>query len=130
MEAEILAECGRPDEALVQLGDAMVVAHETGENWAVPEVLRVRSAVLRRLCPSGNETDIEALLRESITMAHNQGGQSWRLRSTCDLARLLRDRGEANEGLQLLKSAYEDFGGHYNEPDHRAARELIENLTK
>jgi predicted ATPase len=128
-KAELLLEGGRVNEAGADIDHALDLAEETGERWAVPEILRVKASIVLRDSGQNAADEAQTLLRRSIEVAQSQGGVSWRLRSSCDLASLLRRQGKLAEGLQLLQSAYAEFDEDSDEPDLRAALHHIQELT-
>ncbi|MBV9656284.1 MAG: AAA family ATPase [Acetobacteraceae bacterium] len=126
--AEAFAAIGHHEEASADIERALKVSEETGERWADPEVLRIKASLLVRSKPREGAREAESLLLRSIEVATAQGGLSWRLRASCDLAALLQARGQDEQALALLTDAYASFGRNYDEPDLNRARELIRTL--
>jgi class 3 adenylate cyclase/tetratricopeptide (TPR) repeat protein len=91
LEGEAHAAAGHSDAALHAVEEALRISGETGERWALAEVLRLKAQILLK-SGRGEADGIEALLHESIETARLQGGRSWQLRSARDLALLQRGR--------------------------------------
>ena len=77
---------------------AIAISEETGERWAIAEVLRLKAQILLK-SGRGAAGEIEALLKESIEAARSQGARSWQLRTACDLVEFQRGRGGEQEAL-------------------------------
>ncbi|MBV8398351.1 MAG: hypothetical protein JOZ17_06385 [Acetobacteraceae bacterium] len=120
-EADLLLESGRIEEASAKAEEALAIAEETGECWAVPEVLRVKALIALHDTDDSAADESEALLRRSIEIARSQGAASWHLRSASNLERLLRSRGRADEGLRLLHDAYAAFDEDAEDPELKTA---------
>jgi len=100
LEAQACTKAGRADAALQAIEDALAIAEKTGECWAMAEVLRVKAQLLQA---AGQATgEIEATLLRSLEIARGQQARSWELRTSCDLARLLRDQGRGTAALELM----------------------------
>src|SRR5207248_11099036 len=104
---EALSKAGDSDAALQTIEHAIATSKETGEQWAVAEVLRMKAGLLANRGAADGE--IETLLLESIEIARHQQARCWELRAACDLARLWRRQGRDTEALNLLRSIYDQF---------------------
>jgi predicted ATPase len=122
LEAEAHARLGHGDTALQVIAEALQIAEETGERWAIAEVLRVRAGILRGAGRSNEE--VEAALLQSMQIARRQQGRSWELRSACDLARLWQQQGRSAEGLRLLQAVYNHFTEGFDSADLKCAEAL------
>jgi len=123
LEAQACTKAGRADAALQAIEDALAIAEKTGECWAMAEVLRVKAQLLQA---AGQATgEIEATLLRSLEIARGQQARSWELRTSCDLARLLRDQGRGTAALELMQSVYDQFTEGFETVDLREAKELI-----
>ncbi len=129
-KAEALAAAGQMPEALREIDRALQLPKETGEHWADPEVLRIKASLLLKRGGERGSHMAETFLRRSVKLALRQGGSSWRLRASCDLAALLRARGESGEGLALLTAAYAGFDAEGDEPDLVRGRDTIEDMRR
>ena len=127
LEAEAHAKAGRSDVALQAIEQALAMADETGERWAVAEVLRIKAGLLLAGGPSRAD-EAESLLTKSLEIARRQQALCWELRTSCDLARLWQRRGENREALTLLRSIYGQFTEGFGTPDLQDAKALMESL--
>src|SRR5262249_44871201 len=87
LKAEAQAKAGRPDPALTIIEEALAISDETGERWALAEVLRIKAGLLRATRRTAAD-EIETLLVKSLETGRNQEALSWQLCTACDLARL------------------------------------------
>jgi class 3 adenylate cyclase/predicted ATPase len=129
LEAEGHAKAGRSDVALQGIEQALAAADETGERWAVAEVLRIKAGLLLAHDPSGAD-EVENLLIKSLEIAKRQQALCWELRTSCDLARLWQRRGRGKDALKLLRSIHGQFTEGLETPDLKAAEALMESLTQ
>ena len=128
VEAEAHARAGRSDAAVHTIEQAIKTVNETGECWAIAEVLRVKASILSTTDRAA-ANEIESLLMESVEIARCQQARSWELRSVCDLARLWKSQGRKKEALKLLQSIYNKFTEGFDTPDLLEAKALIESLS-
>jgi predicted ATPase len=127
LEAEAHAKAGRSDTALQVIAEALSISEETGERWAIAEVLRIKAGLLKA---TGLPTEeVEALLLNSLQIARYQRARSWELRSACDLARLWQHQGRGAEALQLVQTIYNQFTEGLETSDLRDARALQAELA-
>jgi len=127
LEAEACAQTGRGDAALVVIEEALAIATDTGECWAMAEVLRVKARLLKAV--AGAETkEIETILLNSLEIARAQQARCWELRAACDLARLRQGQGREREGLKLVQAIYEQFKEGFDTADLREAKTLMQDL--
>src|SRR6516162_4230211 len=84
LKAEAHAKVGRSDTALNVIEEALAISDETGERWAVAEVLRVKAGLLQASGRAAAD-EIENLLIKSLETARRQHALSWQLRTACDL---------------------------------------------
>jgi len=129
LEAEACAKAGRGDAALVVIEEALAIAKDTGERWAMAEVLRVKARLLKAV--AGAETnEIETILLNSLEIARAQQARCWELRAACDLARLWQGQGRGREGLKLVQAIYEQFTEGFDTADLREAKALMQDLKR
>src|SRR5262249_60513254 len=122
------AKASRGDAALVVIEEALALAKDTGERWAMAEVLRVKAHLLK---VAGAETkEIEMILLSSLEIARAQQARCWELRAACDLARLWQAQGRGREGLKGVQAVYEEFTEGYDTADVREAEALVQNLKR
>ena len=122
LEAEAHAKAGHGDTALQVIADALKISEETGERFAIAEILRIKAGLFLDSGRPSNE--VEALLVDSLQIARRQQARSWELRAACDLARLWRREGRADEALQLIQTIYDQFTEGFDTPDLRDAEAL------
>jgi predicted ATPase len=128
LEAEAYAKAGRGDAALVVIEEALTIAKDTGERWAMAEVLRVKAHFLKVV---GAETkEIEMILLSSLEIARAQQARCWELRAACDLARLWQAQGRGRDGLKLVQAIYEQFTEGFDTADLREAKALVQDLKR
>jgi predicted ATPase len=129
LEADTYAKSGRDEAALQTIERALDLCEETGERWAVAEVLRTKAAILQS---TGRATDheIEAILLKSLEIARHQQALSWQLRTSCDLARLWQRQRRNKKALKFLQSVYDQFTEGFDTADLQDARTLLRNLRR
>jgi predicted ATPase len=126
-EAEACAETGNYEAALRAIEEALVISKNTGERWAMAEVLRVKARLLQAEGRTKVQ-EIETLLVSALEIARSQQARSWELRVSCDLARLWQGQRRQGEALELLKSVYGQFTEGFETTDLRDAKVLMETL--
>ena len=128
LEAEGHFKAGRNQAALHSIEQALATSDETGERWAIAEILRVKAHLLLTT-GRGIPEEVERLLIESLEIARRQQALCWELRTSCDLARLWQEQGRSKEALQLLRTIYGRFTEGFETTDLRHAKVLIEGLN-
>jgi predicted ATPase len=127
LEAEACAKAGRHDVALQVIEEAVAISDETGERWAIAEVLRVKAALLGATGDAAME-GVEALLVKSLNIARSQQARCWELRTAYDLVRIWHGQNRGHEALKLLRSAYDQFSEGFESADLQNAKALITRL--
>lgn len=128
LEAEVHAKGDRNAAALHAIEQALATSDETGERWALAEVLRIKAGLL--LTAGGAKADeVENLLAKSLEIARRQQALCWELRTSCDLARLWRAQGRDTDALNLIRSIYGQFTEGFETADLREAKALMETLA-
>ncbi len=95
--ADAYAKRGLLGDAQTTIQAAFDCAAAQNERWCVPEVLRIRAAILTA---EGRSDDAEAALVESMAIAREIGALSWRLRAANDLAKLWQGRSRRGRSTQ------------------------------
>jgi predicted ATPase/class 3 adenylate cyclase len=126
LEAEAHAKADRSDTALQLIAEAALISEETGERWAIAEVLRIKAGLL--LATGRPTEEVEALLVNSLQIARHQQARSWELRIACDLARLRQQQGRGAEARQLVQAIYNQFTEGFDTADLRDAKALLAEL--
>jgi class 3 adenylate cyclase/predicted ATPase len=128
LEAEGHFKAGRNQTALHSIEQALAISDETGERWAVAEILRVKAHLLLTT-GRGRPDEVEKLLIESLEIARRQQALCWELRTSCDLGRLWQEQGRSKEALKLLGTIYGRFTEGFETTDLHYAKALIEGLN-
>ena len=108
------------------LEEALLISEDTGERWAIAEVLRLKAGLL--LATGRPTEEVEALLVNSLEIARRQQARSWELRTACDLARLWQHQGRGAEALQLVRTIYYQLTEGFDTADLRDAQALLAEL--
>jgi predicted ATPase len=129
LEAEACAKAGLADAALQAIEEAHTISRDTGERWAMAEVLRVKARLL--LATGRVQVDeIETILVNSLEIARQQQARCWELRASYDLARLWQGQGREKKALKLLQSVYDQFTEGLDTAELREAKSLIRSLRQ
>ena len=125
-----LAGLGRFDEAYDAVTDAIERAggRADGQQWYVPELLRIKGEVLYRQGPE-RISIAETCLDQGTVMAREQGALSWELRIALSRCRLRVTQGRGEEGRQELVSFYDRFTEGFGTADLVAAKQLLDDLA-
>jgi predicted ATPase len=123
--AEGLGATGSFDEALVTIEAAIELAHRRGGTWDLPELMRLKGALLASR-PSTDPQAVDDTLSSAIDLARRQGALAWELRAATTLARQRLRRGGGADELRELSAVYAKFTEGMETPDLQAARRLLE----
>ena len=127
MLARGLLSCGEVKDAKDTIQEALDSAAQRKERWCEPELLRIKAEVVAAL---GHQDDAEALLRQSLVLAQEQGALSWQLRTATSLARLLRNQGRLADAIACLKPVFGRFTEGFGTPDLISAKQLLDELGR
>jgi predicted ATPase len=129
--AHALAGLGRLDEAHDAVCEAIEAARggEDGEQWYVPELLRIKGEVRLRQAGDGFTAAAEDCFDQALEMAREQGALFWELRVSLSFARLWRDQGRPAKATRILRPAYDRFTEGFATADLRRAKNLLEELA-
>jgi predicted ATPase len=127
LAAEGQVKAGRAEAALQTIEQALAICDDTGERWAMAEVLRTKACILLSTGRAKSD-EIEAILVNSLEIARRQQARCWELRTSCDLARLWQGQGRNREALKLLQSVYDQFKEGFDAADLKDAKELLRCL--
>jgi predicted ATPase len=89
------------------------------------ELIRLEGELLNA---SGDTVAAEAVFREALGVARDQGAHLFELRSATSLARLLAGQGRADEALFLLTPLYQTYTEGFATRDLQEAREFLDRL--
>ena len=129
LEAEGHVKAGRDEIALQTIEQALAICEDTGERWAMAEVLRTKARILLSTGRAKSD-EIEAILLDSLEIARRQQARCWELRTSCDLARLWQGQGRSREALKLLQSVCDQFEEGFDVADLKKARALVRSLRR
>jgi predicted ATPase len=129
LEAEGHVKVGRDEAALQAIEQALAICDDTGECWAMAEVLRTKACILLSTARAKSD-EIEAILLNSLEIARRQQARCWELRTSCDLARLWQRQGRNREALSLLQSVFDQFTEGFDAQDLKDARALLRGLRR
>jgi predicted ATPase len=114
---------GEIDLGLQLVGEAI---NNTGDNWLLPEVHRVRGELLLR---SGRDSDVEECFGRALKAARAQSARLLELRAAMSLARLWRDQGKPQQARELLAPVYGWFTEGFDTLDLKDAKALLDALA-
>jgi predicted ATPase/DNA-binding winged helix-turn-helix (wHTH) protein len=115
----------RFDEALTVVDGAIDHCNGSGEQLAMPELLRLKAKIL--WSAGGNRQDVESLLLDSLACSRRQGACGWELRTAVDLAGLWK-AGRQADAITLLGAVRETFPEGLETPDLKKADQLLKAL--
>ncbi len=123
-----LAGVGRLDEAHDAVCKAIEAAggREDGEQWYVPELLRIKGEVLLRQTSNQAVQAAADCFTQAAEMAREQGALFWELRVALSLARLSVTRTRHDEARRILAPVYDRFTEGFGITDLRAARSILD----
>jgi predicted ATPase/DNA-binding winged helix-turn-helix (wHTH) protein len=122
-----LAAIGRSSESKVLIDERIQQVEVGGETLYVPELLRVKGRVLLSM-REPDHREAEICFKESLELSRHQGARAWELRTARDLAKLLTDQGQTEDGRTLLRSVYAEFSEGFETADLKAAEGLLATL--
>jgi predicted ATPase len=123
--AEGLRKTGQLEEALFTINGAIGRAINSGMEFNLSELLRIKSQVLSA---QGDREPALNCLTEAIAVARARSALAWELRSTMALARMLSEDGERDQARHTLALVYHRFTEGFETADLKLARALLEDL--
>jgi predicted ATPase/DNA-binding winged helix-turn-helix (wHTH) protein len=123
-----LAGLGRLSEALEAVNEALARANEGGELWYLPELLRIKGALLLQQADDHSIAAAEDCFLCALHVAREQGALFWELRIALSLARLRISQDRQAEARQLLAPVYDQFTEGFGIADMEAAKALLAAL--
>ena len=123
---EICALAGEVGQGLGFIDDALATVAETGEQFFVPGLYRVRGKL--QLRGDGDECMAEQSFRRAIEIARSQNGRSLELQGASSLARLWHRQGRVDEAHQILQGIYGWFTEGFDTADLDEAKALLDAL--
>jgi predicted ATPase/DNA-binding winged helix-turn-helix (wHTH) protein len=123
--AEGLRKTGQFEEALFTINGAIARATNSGVEFDLSELLRIKSQIL--VARHDRESAKNCLI-EAIAVARAQSALAWELRSTMALARMLCEDGQRDQARDTLALVYDRFTEGFDTADLKLARALLEDL--
>jgi predicted ATPase len=127
--ADALGMAGEAARGLGAIDEALERSERNEERWCLPELLRVKAALVLSRGDDGAPAEAEALLLRALDWARRQETWSWELRAAVDLARLWQGGGRADEAAALLTTAIGRFSEGFGARDLTAATALLGRTT-
>jgi predicted ATPase len=115
-------------KGLDQVAKALQIASETGEEWYVSRLYRVRAELLMH-ANSADDEAVEMNLRNALSVARQQGGKGLELRAGISLARRWLDSERHDDALNLLAPIYGWFTEGFDTADLKEAKALLDELA-
>jgi predicted ATPase/DNA-binding winged helix-turn-helix (wHTH) protein len=123
--AEGLRKTGQFEEALFTINGAIARATNSGVEFYMPELLRIRSQIH---AAQNDRESAMSCLAQALAVARAQSALAWELRSTTVLARMLCEGGKRDQARDTLASVYERFTEGFETADLKSARRLLADL--
>jgi tetratricopeptide (TPR) repeat protein len=123
--AEGLRKSGQFEEALFTINGAIARATNSGVEFDLSELLRIKSQIL---AARRDRESAMNCLTEALAVARAQSALAWELRSTMALARLLSEGGQSDQARHTLALVYDRFTEGFETADLKLARALLEDL--
>ena len=123
--AEGLRKTRQLEEALFTINGAIARATNSGVEFNLAELLRIKSQIL--VAQHDRESALNCLT-EAIAIARAQSALAWELRSTMALARMLSEDGQRDEARRTLALVYDRFTEGFETADLKQASALLEDL--
>ena len=126
MLAESFLREGRTAEARAHLTAAREHCARYGEVYLAAEIERLESLLLR--CEQAAPEIVEEYLVKSLHIARRQGARLFELRTATTFGRVLADRGERRQAVDLLTPVYSRFTEGLDTTDLKEAKALLEEF--
>jgi predicted ATPase len=123
--AEGLRKTGQFEEALFVINGAIARATNSGVEFNLSELLRIKSQIL---AAQHDRASAMNCLTEALAVARAQSALALELRSTMVLARLLCEGGQRDQARHTLALVYDRFTEGFETTDLKLARSLLEDL--
>jgi len=125
--AEALAAAQRLDEAGDVVDEALNEIPSDEEPLELPELLRVKAAILLARGAAG-ESQAEDCLVQALSCARRRSNAGFELRAAIAIARLHAQRGAGVHARRTLADVYDRFTEGFDTADLRAAREQLASI--
>jgi len=121
---------GRSSDAFEAIDAALSWCNQSRERWFLPEALRIKGELLRKLGSTVALAQSEQLFRDAMALAHRQGAYSWLLRSATSLSKLLVDRDRGREAAAVICPVLVRFTEGFESVDLKRAAQLAGHLRE
>ena len=125
---EVCRRAERLDQALTATKDGMAVSERNEDRFGLPELHRVRGAVLLARS-TRNRSRAEACFQDALAAARAQKAKSLELRAAMSLARLWSEAGKRDQARELLAPIYESFTEGFDTLDLVETKALLDELA-
>jgi predicted ATPase/DNA-binding winged helix-turn-helix (wHTH) protein len=125
--AEGLAATGRFVESLRLVDDGIRLVEIDGDMINMPELLRVKGAVLAAM-PQPRVDEAEANFVRALELSRRQGARASELRTAIDLASLMAAQGHREDARGLLEPIFAVFAEGHDTADLKRAQNLLATL--
>ena len=122
VRARACARAGRPGDALGFIDEAIEVS---GGEGSLPPLFYAMKGEVLLAGPGEDGAAAETWFRKGFDEAAELGVRSVQLRAAAGLCRAQRERGDGQEGTELLRATYATFTEGFESPDLVDARELL-----
>ena len=129
LQAEAHSFLERHEVALEIMASAFEALHDTRDFSFESELYRIRGDIRARKHATDSQ-EARSDFREAISVAQRQEAKSFELRASLSLARSLRQSGKEQDARNLLSPIINWFTEGFQTSDLRAARALLEELSK
>jgi len=119
---------GRAGDAESELCRATEAAEQTGQHFFDAELYRIGGELALR-SSSPDQAAADRHLRKAIEVARAQETRWWELRTTVNLARLLRATDRKDEAHAMLAKVYNWFTEGFDTVDLKEAKTLLDELA-
>ncbi len=126
--AQALGLAGQVADGLATIDQALARCRRIEELWCLPELLRVKGALLLLEHSPRAVAMAEDHFVQALDWARRQGAMSWELRAAMSLARLWHDQARDDQAHELLAPIYQRFTEGFETADLRAAKTLIDRI--
>jgi predicted ATPase len=116
------------DEGLATVERALARVETTGERWCLPELLRVKGELLRRIGSAEARRQAEQQFLAAFEGADRHRALSWQLRAAISLAELRCEDGRKQAGGSLLSAIHSRFSEGFDTADLKRAARLLTEL--
>ncbi|WMT79650.1 winged helix-turn-helix domain-containing protein [Bradyrhizobium sp. Ash2021] len=123
--AEGLRKTGQFEEALFTINGAIARATNSGVEFNLSELLRIKSQIL---AARRDRESAMNCLTEALAVARAQSALAWELRSTMVLADMLSEDSQRDQARHALALVYSRFTEGFETADLKLARALLEDL--